>query len=58
MLKYLYLQNLNLKLEKFKFQKEQANFLVVIIRQNGIRIDSDKNPAIKNLKTLINIKEL
>ena len=29
-----------------------------MIRQNGICIDLDKNPAIKNLKIPINIKEL
>ena len=44
---YLEVRDLRLKLEKYKFYKEEVDFLGFIIGRNGIRIDPEKLKAVK-----------
>ena len=44
--------------EKYKFYKEEVNFLGFIIGRNGIRIDPIKIQAVKDWETPTNVKEI
>lgn len=43
---------------KYKFDKKELNFLILIIKFHKIHINLYKIQIIKNLKTFTNIKEL
>ena len=57
-LKYLYLRNLYLKLEKSEFYKKKVNFLGFIVEKIRIQTDSNKISNINNQEILTNIKKL
>ena len=47
-LDYLEARDLRLKLEKYKFYREEVNFLGFIVGRNGIRIDPEKLRVVKD----------
>ena len=57
-LEYLGVRDLRLKPEKYKFYKEEVDFLGFIIGRNGIRIDPAKLWAVKEWPVPSNVKEI
>ena len=57
-LEYLGVRDLRLKPEKYKFYKEEVDFLGFIIGRNGIRIDPAKLWAVKEWPIPSNVKEI
>ena len=50
-------RNLRLKSKKYEFHRENVNFLKFVVERQEIKIDLNKLKAIKNWKTLTNVKE-